>query len=456
MSRSHLVVVLSLLALLSFAAVGSAQNVNPTLTITTPTKTLALGPGESAQIIWTLANQGQANAPTSEGIVTLTASAPAEWTLTLNPASLTIPGGQSRTVTGTLTAPPAGGATPADGPVALTGTIRNSATGNQAQGTAPAVALTFNAPPAPVVVPPPPKDYTVLIVSLILLGLALAGAGTYLYLAGGVALVAENAVQPMNVGIDGVYRVRVENKANRPRIIELRVRELPRTWFAAFSFPFIRLQARETVVVPLYVKVPFTSSAGAVGTLVAQARPQGPFPWRAHVRVVANVVDVEVGSTYRPAPSAAPAEGAASTRVEETVPVGAPGVVVPLAKWGAMDEFTVKALATADVRDTEDLLHADPARLAKDTRLPEAQLRHWQSVADLVRVRGLDAKEAQTLVGVGVRSLTALAQETPQALLAKVQTYLESVGESPARGKVSAKSTKKWIEAARDLVGMDA
>lgn len=262
-----------------------AQQVQPALSIAAEPQRLSAGPGESAPGNLTVRNTGPV-----DGTVTLAASAPAGWAVTLAESQFALAAGASRTVA-FAAAPDPAAATPTDGPSTFSGTVRD-ALGRTGQASA-AVDLDYRPPAAAPPAPPPPADRTVAIVSttaaaglVVVLGLG------YIYQARLVRLRVDRRRLGINLGTDGVFVVGVQNRSPRAATIQLRLRGVPARWSAALSFPTVRLDGGESTSVPLLVKVPVHARVSEDAQLEILARPNGWSPWLVRERVSVATVDV--------------------------------------------------------------------------------------------------------------------------------------------------------------------
>lgn len=250
---------------------------------------VTFGPNETKAVTWTVLNTGSV-----AGDVTLTFSPPSPWTGGLEDAdqSFALPANTPREITILLSYPRNDSANRSaeavlGGIIAVQGQTQDSDTG---RATLSYVAPAAPPPPAPPAAPPPPSKLPAILA--IAFSFAILAVGFWLWQGSRVALVADPAALRLNSGTDGVYRVRVTNLAPGTRNVQLRVVDRPSGWHAAFSAPTVMLSSRESIAVPLHVKVPLAAAAGSLGLVRVQARPNRFSPWVRSMRLSTDVVDV--------------------------------------------------------------------------------------------------------------------------------------------------------------------
>jgi uncharacterized membrane protein len=273
--------------------ISATAQLDPVLTLTPGITSLSLGPSDTGTVVWVVSNEGA-----TDGTVTLSVNSAPGWTFTLPPADQTfaLPANNDRLVT--VTVRPVAGPDPAAANAILSGRLTDAA--GRFNDKTSQVGVQF----VPAVVPPPPPavpgaDYTWAWVLGSVGVLALAAGGVYVFQARQVRLATDTPEKVINVGTDGWYGIRVVNRSGAPRNVHLRVGKLPAKWFAAFSFPTIKVAGGESVDVPLYVKVPLDASTPADVPISVSARPNTFSPWLAETSVSVRVVDVVPGT--RPA-----------------------------------------------------------------------------------------------------------------------------------------------------------
>jgi predicted flap endonuclease-1-like 5' DNA nuclease/predicted RNA-binding Zn-ribbon protein involved in translation (DUF1610 family) len=121
----------------------------------------------------------------------------------------------------------------------------------------------------------------------------------------------------------------------------------------------------------------------------------------------------------------------------------------PVIDIEGIGETYAQKLAEAGITTTEQLRAASPVRLAAQTGIPQKTVRTWQSMADLIRLKGIGKQYAEVLARAGIGSARELAQETPERLVSRVKAYLASLEKSPIRGGIDTKLARRWITAAR-------
>lgn len=131
------------------------------------------------------------------------------------------------------------------------------------------------------------------------------GALVYAWQALRLRLTYNGGPPHQNVGTDAVYTVTVRNPGRMTRNAGLSIHGVPPGWAAAFSYPQVRLEPRESATVPIVVRVPADARANT-GTLIGiRARPNKYSPWWIRTNFTLNTVDVVPGAPVeREAPPA--------------------------------------------------------------------------------------------------------------------------------------------------------
>ena len=97
----------------------------------------------------------------------------------------------------------------------------------------------------------------------------------------------------------------------------------------------------------------------------------------------------------------------------------------------------------------QQLLAANPEEVGPAIDVMPDQVREWQSMATLMRIKGVGPQAAEVLVKAGIRSVPHLAAEDAEALSAKIRD-LERGRKVRIQGlDVSPGVAKRWIDAAR-------
>lgn len=212
------------------------------------------------------------------------------WIVKVSPETLRLDAGASGEVVIALQAPAAG-----DG--ASTRTMRLRATITDDAGRVgvdeASIALARLDPPAPPV--PPPWILTAEgMTSLALVALTLAAVGAMLLASArrrkaeaeaaarqafldretGIKLEITDGPHRFGMGRDLVYRVRVWNETDRPRVATLGVAAAPDGWRAVPSLPRMPLGARESIHVTFLVSPAPSAPAGTRARIVLWAKPE--------------------------------------------------------------------------------------------------------------------------------------------------------------------------------------
>lgn len=293
---------LAVLIALLVMAVSSVQHATaqtPSLSSSiAPASQFRLSPGEERTFTWTIAVAGATTAVQ----VTPSIQVPPGFTVQADLAPFTLGGPNGNTqkpIAVRIAVPPEATDLSTEPQEML---LRASTPGVAGAGapetTEQTVFLTYVAPivpPAPI-----PPDYTWAIVGGIVAALLLIGALVYWVQARRVRLVIDHPIKRFNIGTGGTYKVMVTNRGKVSQNVQLRIRDLPKEWSAAFSFPVVPLHGGERAEVPLWVNVPLEAQPNMHQGFRIQARPNRFSPWIVTRRLQVDTLDV----TIKPSPTA--------------------------------------------------------------------------------------------------------------------------------------------------------
>jgi predicted flap endonuclease-1-like 5' DNA nuclease len=159
-----------------------------------------------------------------------------------------------------------------------------------------------------------------------------------------------------------------------------------------------------------------------------------------------------------PVTTPAPAPPVATARVQPA-PAPPPPIIRTVPFLGDVEDVSIiegldgaaaERLRASNIHTTMDLLARPAQDLAKETGLDASRVETWQSMADLIRIKGIGPQYADLLVRSGVRSLPELAQESPVGLMRRFDRLEQADGGSRIRFSVATSS--EWIRQARDLI----
>lgn len=275
-----------LVLLISLIPAALAQ-AEPHAQVLAKSSATTLAPGQGARLSWEVHNPAPLDASAS-----LVLRLPKGWSggLAAEDRTFSLRASETRVVSVEVS-PEAVGAL--NGSAELTMRVTDAA-GRSDEASAK-VPLNFQ-PPALAASPPAPVDHSVRNWSLglglpTLFGLALYAAQTR-----SVRLRPRRPLHAINAGTSGVYHIAVSNLAPYRQRVALRVRGLPSGWAAALNVPHVQLSARESLEVPLYVRVPADAAQGSAAQLRVEARSNRLSPWLVREPVEAAVIDVAIPS----------------------------------------------------------------------------------------------------------------------------------------------------------------
>ena len=110
-----------------------------------------------------------------------------------------------------------------------------------------------------------------------------------------------------------------------------------------------------------------------------------------------------------------------------------------------------KRLQAAGIHTTDRLCYEKAVRVARIAKAPLKTARTWQSMAGLVKVKGIGPQYAEALSRAGVNGIDGLKASTPKAIAAKVTKYLDGLEASVVGSSVTPKRVQAWQRTARRM-----
>jgi predicted flap endonuclease-1-like 5' DNA nuclease len=129
-----------------------------------------------------------------------------------------------------------------------------------------------------------------------------------------------------------------------------------------------------------------------------------------------------------------------------------PKVYVDIERIEGIGPIRAKTLREAGIKHTDDLEDSDITELANKVWLPEAQLREWKAMAELMHVEEVGEQFAETLVRAGIKSVERLAESNPAKLASKIRNIISSSGMRITQASITDSRVTKWVENAKKLL----
>jgi predicted flap endonuclease-1-like 5' DNA nuclease len=164
---------------------------------------------------------------------------------------------------------------------------------------------------------------------------------------------------------------------------------------------------------------------------------------------VRKVATVKGGSTNGRAKASRPKARPTNEDTPRTMRTIPAGKEVPVEDIEGIGSTYLKRLEAGGITTTDQLLAAEVDTVVRLCKAPEATVRKWYGMAELMRVKGIGKQFSELLVRSGVRSIRDLAQEKPAALAKKVNDTMESVDVTIQGAGVSDKRAANWIREAK-------
>jgi len=125
------------------------------------------------------------------------------------------------------------------------------------------------------------------------------------------------------------------------------------------------------------------------------------------------------------------------------------GDVHPIRDIEGVGEHYGRLLDEAGLTDTRKLWNADATYVAGALKITPPVVEGWQSMAELMAVKGIGKQYAELMVRADVSSIDELCAETPQPLLNRIHRLENHQGNRIQGNTIGVKIVQSWIKAAQ-------
>lgn len=123
---------------------------------------------------------------------------------------------------------------------------------------------------------------------------------------------------------------------------------------------------------------------------------------------------------------------------------------VPVAQIEGIRADQVLRLGSLGIHTASQLRRANAQEVARELRTWPNQVRHWQALAELMRVEGVDPDAAEALDAAGIHDVHGLGEADPDAL-AERMAALKDADVPAVHQPVDPDRIRTWVEQARRL-----
>jgi predicted flap endonuclease-1-like 5' DNA nuclease len=103
------------------------------------------------------------------------------------------------------------------------------------------------------------------------------------------------------------------------------------------------------------------------------------------------------------------------------------------------------------VQTTARLAYEEPEELARRMSVPVKTVQQWQSMAELVKVKGIGKQYAEAMARAGIQGIAEMKKRSPDAIADQVNGYLDSLETNVLGTKITAKRVEGWQKAAAGM-----
>jgi len=125
---------------------------------------------------------------------------------------------------------------------------------------------------------------------------------------------------------------------------------------------------------------------------------------------------------------------------------------LPIETIEGIGEKYGKLLRAKGIDSVDDLINADPVRIAEITDISFTVAKRWVAMSRFAWLDGISEEDAEAIVfATGIKTVKALARADPAELLEKIKKAV-ALGDVriPAGYEFTIEKAKKWVESARD------
>jgi predicted flap endonuclease-1-like 5' DNA nuclease len=125
---------------------------------------------------------------------------------------------------------------------------------------------------------------------------------------------------------------------------------------------------------------------------------------------------------------------------------------LPIETIEGIGEKYGKMLRAKGIDSVDDLINADPVRIAEITDVSFTVAKRWVAMSRFTWLDGISEEDAEAIVfATGIKTVKALARADPTELLEKIKNAV-ALGDVriPADYEFTIEKARKWVESARD------
>jgi predicted flap endonuclease-1-like 5' DNA nuclease len=108
-------------------------------------------------------------------------------------------------------------------------------------------------------------------------------------------------------------------------------------------------------------------------------------------------------------------------------------------------------LRAVGVKTTARLCYEDPAALAQKLGVARKTIEQWQSMSELMKIKGVGPQYAEAMARAGVEGIEELKRRSAETIATDVNAYLDTLKTNVLGQKVTAKRIEGWQKAAKPL-----
>lgn len=128
-----------------------------------------------------------------------------------------------------------------------------------------------------------------------------------------------------------------------------------------------------------------------------------------------------------------------------------PGDVHEVVDLEGIGPTYAEKLGAMGIQNTQQLLFADTAELARQTGAAKRTVENWKSMSQLVKIGGIGPQYAEALVRAGIDSIEELRDEPAAAIAGAVKGYLDSLETNVIGNTITTKRVENWQKKAKKM-----
>lgn len=177
-------------------------------------------------------------------------------------------------------------------------------------------------------------------------------------------------------------------------------------------------------------------------------RTKLPYLRRTESEAPAKPAKVAKAAPKKVAKAAKPAKPA---KARARLPYDYKGQVHEVVDLEGIGPTYAKKLGDAGIKNTQELLFTDDAKLEKLTGAPAKTIQNWKDMSQLIKISGIGPQFAELMVRAGIAGIDGLKKGEPKAMVKQIKDYEATLSTNVTGSGIGLKRMTGWHEAAKNM-----